>query len=93
MAAVKAKKVSDIILCGMEAHVCILQTCLDMLAQGFNMFPVADAISSRTQANCQLGLERMRDSGATLVSTEMVLFELLERAGTDEFKKILALVK
>lgn len=64
-----------------------------MLEDGFRVFAVADAISSRAEGNYQLGLERMRDAGAIIVSTEMVLFELLERAGTDEFKQILALVK
>jgi hypothetical protein len=54
---------------------------------------VADAASSRTPENHQAGLDRMREAGAVIVSTEMILFELLERAGTDEFKQILALVK
>jgi len=54
---------------------------------------VADATSSRTPENHRIGLERMRDAGAQVVSTEMVLFELLERAGTDEFKQILRWVK
>jgi nicotinamidase-related amidase len=93
VAALKARKISDVILCGMEAHVCILQTCLDMLEKGFRVFAAADAISPRTQGNYKLGLERMRDAGGVIVSTEMVLFELLEKAGTAEFKKILALVK
>jgi isochorismate hydrolase len=70
-----------------------MQTCLDLLVASFRVFVVADAISSRTQSNYQLGLERMRDAGAVMVSTEMVLLELLEKAGTDEFKQILALVK
>lgn len=89
----KKKKISEVILCGMEAHVCIMQTCLDLLVASFRVFVVADAISSRTQSNYQLGLERMRDAGAVMVSTEMVLLELLEKAGTDEFKQILAQVK
>ena len=90
---IKSKKVSDIILCGMESHVCILQTCLDLLAMRYRVFVVADAISSRTQRNYQLGLERMRDAGAVMVSAEMVLLELLEKAGTEEFRQILSLVK
>jgi len=91
MASLKGKK--DIILCGMEAHVCILQTCLDLLDQGFNVFVVADAVSSRTEGNYHAGIERMRDSGAVIASTEMVLFELLGEAGTKEFKEVLALVR
>jgi nicotinamidase-related amidase len=91
--ALKQKKVSQAILCGIEAHVCVSQTCLDLLDEGFRVFVVADAISSRTPENYQIGLDRMRAAGAVIVSTEMVLFELLEQAGTAEFKQILALVK
>jgi nicotinamidase-related amidase len=91
--ALKAKNVPSVVICGIEAHVCVLQTCLDLLEDGFNVFVVADAISSRTAENRQLALERMRDAGATIVSTEMVLFELLEKAGTAEFKKIITLIK
>jgi nicotinamidase-related amidase len=93
IALLKRKRVSDIILCGMEAHVCILQTCLDLLAMRFRVFVAADAVSSRSPGNYHVGLERMRDAGAVIVSAEMILFELLEKAGTDEFKQILALVK
>ena len=91
--SLRAKGVRDVILCGIEAHVCVCQTCLDLLGEGFTPFVVADAISSRTLANHQAGMHRMCDAGAVLVSTEMILFELLERAGTDEFKQILELVK
>ncbi len=92
-AALKARKVTEAVLCGIEAHVCVSQTCLDLLDQGSRVFVVADAVSSRTPENRRLGLDRMRDAGAVIVSTELVLFELLERAGTAEFKQILALVK
>ena len=91
--ALQAKGLTDIILCGIEAHVCVCQTCLDLLDRGFRPFVVADAVSSRTPENHRRGVERMRDAGAAIVSTEMVLFELLERAGTEEFKQILPLVK
>jgi nicotinamidase-related amidase len=93
LAALTAKEISDVVVCGIEAHVCVTQTCLDLLDSGYRVFVAADAVSSRTAENRRIGLERMRDAGATLVSTEMVLFELLERAGTEEFKRILALVK
>lgn len=89
----QAKGVQDVILCGIEAHVCVCQTCLSLLDAGFRPFVIADAISSRTPDNHRLGVERMRDAGAVIVSTEMILFELLERAGTDEFKRILTMVK
>lgn len=84
---------TDVILCGIEAHVCVLQTALDLLDRGFRAFVVADAVSSRSPANLTVALERLRESGAGIVSTEMILFELLDRAGTGEFKQILPLVK
>jgi nicotinamidase-related amidase len=92
-AALKAKAVSNAILCGIEAHVCVSQTCLDLLDQGIRVFVAADAVSSRTAENYRLGVERMRAAGAVIASTEMVLFELLEKAGTAEFRQILELVK
>ena len=91
--ALKHKMVSEAILCGIEAHVCVSQTCLDLLDKGFRVFVAADAVSARTPENYRIGLDRMRAAGAVIVSTEMVLFELLEQAGTAEFKQILALVK
>jgi nicotinamidase-related amidase len=92
-AALKARAVSDAIICGLETHVCVSQSCLDLLDEGFRVFVVADAVSSRTVENHRIGLDRMRQAGAVIVSTEMVIFELLERAGTSEFKEILALIK
>jgi nicotinamidase-related amidase len=91
--ALKARDREDIILCGIEAHVCVCQTCLDLVDHGFRVFVAADAISSRTAENHRLAIERMAAAGAVMVSTEMILFELLGRAGTDEFKQILPLVK
>lgn len=91
--SLRATGATDVILCGIEAHVCVCQSCLDLLDAGFRVFVVADAISSRTPENRQVALDRMRAAGAVIASTEMVLFELLERAGTDEFKQILPLVK
>jgi nicotinamidase-related amidase len=92
-AALKAARASDAILCGIEAHVCVTQTCLDLLDEGLRVFLAADAVSSRTAENYRLGVERMRAAGAVIASTEMVLFELLEKAGTAEFRRILDLVK
>ena len=93
IAALEARSVRDVVLCGIEAHVCVTQTCLDLLARGFRVFVAADAISSRTPENHRMGVERMRDAGAVIASTEMMIFELLGRAGTDEFKQVLPLVK
>ncbi len=91
--SIRARGVTDLVVCGIEAHVCVCQTCLDLLQQGFRTFVVGDAISSRTPDNHRLAIDRLHDAGVTIVSTEMVLFELLERAGTEEFKQVLALVK
>jgi len=93
MDGLRAAKVRNVILCGIESHVCVCQTCLDLRAAGFQAVAAADAISSRTAANWEAGLERMRAADAVLVSTEMILFELLESAGAAEFKQVLALVK
>ncbi len=91
--ALTSRNIADVILCGMETHVCVLQTTLDLIEKGYAVFVVADAISSRTKDDHQLGLTRMHDAGAVIVSTEMVLFELLGKAGTTEFKQVLELVK
>ncbi len=89
----QAKGVSQVLLCGIETHVCVCQSALDLLDQAFRVFVVADAVASRAPENHHLGLERTRDAGAILVSTEMALFELLGAAGTEEFKQVLSLVK
>jgi len=91
--SLKDKKIIDVLLCGMEAHICILQTCLDLLDAGFTVFVVADAISAREPKNTELAMKRMHDSGAVIVSTEMVLFELLGHSRAEEFKQVQALVK
>jgi nicotinamidase-related amidase len=93
VAALKARQISQVLLCGIETHVCVCQTCVDLLDDGFSVFVVADAVSSRTSDNNRLGLDRMRDSGAVIVSVEMALLELLGAAGTAEFKQILGLIK
>ncbi|MFD1007027.1 MULTISPECIES: hydrolase [Oceanisphaera] len=79
---------SQVIVCGMETHVCVLQTVLELVKAGKEVFVVADAVGSRTEQNRQLGLDRMRDAGAHIVSREMVVFELLQQAGTEQFKTI-----
>jgi len=93
MAALREKEISSALLCGIEAHVCVTQTCLDLLEQGIGVFVAADAVSSRTPENWRLGLDRMRQAGAVIVSTEMALFEWLGQAGTEEFRQILPLVR
>ena len=84
---------SQVILTGTEAHVCVLQTAFGLLGAGFEVHLVADAVSSRTASNRHLAVERMRAAGISIVSTEMVLFEWLHQAGTDEFRSLLPLIK
>jgi nicotinamidase-related amidase len=82
-----------VILAGIEAHVCVMQTAADLAAAGFGVFAVADAMASRAPSSHALALDRMRDNGVAVVNTEMVVFELLGRAGTAEFKALSALVR
>jgi nicotinamidase-related amidase len=82
-----------LIICGVESHICVLKTTLDALQQGFEVHVVADAVSSRTAENKHLAVERMRQAGAFIVSVEMILFMMLNEAGTDEFKAISRLIK
>ena len=81
------------ILCGMETHVCVLQTALDLLQQGQRVYIAADACSSRTEFNWRTGLDVMRQAGAVIGSTEMFAFGLLGAGGTESFKRISKLVK
>ncbi len=81
------------VVCGIETHVCVSQTVHDLLARGLEVHVAADAVSSRTPENRELGLAKMERAGAVLTSTETALFELLGRAGTPEFKAVQELVK
>ena len=83
----------SVLLCGIETHVCVYQTAQDLLENGYEVHLVTDAVSSRTPANKQLGIQKIASLGGTLTGTEMSLFELLRISGTDEFKAISKLVK
>ena len=82
-----------IIICGIEAHVCVLQTVVDLLAAGYTAVVVEDCISSRNPEDKRVAVERMRTEGAVITTCESILFELARVAGTDEFKAISRLVK
>ena len=82
-----------VIVVGIEAHVCVLQTVRGLLADGYQVFVVADAICSRTEQNYKTALDLMRDMGAVVTGTEIVCFDLLKEAGTPLFKKISKLIK
>ena len=83
----------QVILCGIETHICVYQTARDLLATGFEVCVVIDAVSSRDPANKALALHRMENEGVTMTGTEMLLFELLGDAKTPQFKSILQIVK
>lgn len=83
----------QILVTGIEAHICVYQTAVDLLAQGYEVQLVTDAVSSRSAANRHLGIERIKEAGATLTSTEMALFELLRVAQGPQFKAITKIVK
>ncbi|MSO42603.1 MAG: isochorismatase family protein [Solirubrobacterales bacterium] len=80
------------IVCGVEAHVCVNQTALDLLASGAEVHVVEDAVASRFPDSKRIGLAKMERAGAVLTSVETALFELLGRAGTDEFKEVQKLI-
>ena len=83
----------QVILCGIETHVCVYQTAMDLLASGYEVYVVVDAVSSRDPANKALALRRMESEGVKLTGTEMVLFELLGDAKNPAFKSVLNIVK
>lgn len=80
------------VVCGIEAHVCVSQTVLDLLDSGVEVHVPADAVGSRHRIDYERGLERLERAGATVGTVESVLFELLERAGTPEFKAVQRLI-
>lgn len=83
----------QILITGIETHICVYQTAIDLLSSGYEVQIVTDCVSSRTLENRDLALSRMNLEGAILTSTEMVLFELLKTAKDDKFKAISAIVK
>ena len=84
---------NTLLLCGMEAHICVMQTALGALSQGLNVHVAADAVSSRAELNWKLGLNRMQAAGAVISSTEMMIYELLGKSGTPAFKGMLQHLK
>jgi nicotinamidase-related amidase len=85
--------VHKILVCGIEAHVCVQQTVLDLLAEGWHVYVAADAVGSRFEVDYRVALARMDSAGTTLTTTEAALFEWCEIAGTPEFKQISRLVR
>jgi len=86
-------KAKTLVIAGIETHICVAQTAIEGLDSGYRVYVVSDAVSSRSLDDRNMGLERMRQRGVTIGSTEMLIYELLEKAGTPEFKETLKLVK
>lgn len=83
----------QLLLAGIEAHVCVLMSALDLLAEGYAVHIVADAVTSRTQANWRLAMAQLRQAGAVVTTTETVLFQLLRQADTDDFRELARLIR
>jgi len=93
MQALRAAGRRQVLLAGIEGHVCVYQTAVDLLAAGYEVHVVADAVSSRTFANRHLALAKMKDAGAEITSVEMALFEMLRVAEGEKFRQIIRIVK
>ena len=84
---------NTVLLCGMEAHICVTQTALGALNDGYLVHVASDAIGARSEWNWRIGLDRMRTAGAVISSTEMMMYELLRCSGTPQFKELLPYIK
>ena len=84
---------NTVLLCGMEAHICVMQTALGALGDGYLVHVASDAVGSRAEWNWKIGLERIKAAGAVISSTEMMMYELLRCSGTAEFKEMLKYLK
>ena len=91
--SIKGSELKQIVVCGIETHVCVQQTVMDLLANGFQVNLAADAVSSRKQFDYEIALKRMQTLGAEITTTESILFEVLSVCGTPEFKEISKIVK
>ena len=84
---------NTLLLCGMESHICVTQTALAALREGYLVHIASDAVSSRTEWNWKIGLDRMRDAGAVISSTEMMIYELMRSSSSPAFKEMLPYLK
>jgi nicotinamidase-related amidase len=84
---------NTVLLCGMESHICVTQTALGALREGYIVHVASDAVSSRSEWNWKIGLERMRSAGAVISSAEMIVYELLRSSGAPAFKQMLPYLK
>lgn len=93
MSRLKATHRRQVVLCGIETHVCVYQTARDLMEEGYQVAVAADAVSSRQVSSRNLGLAYMRDIGVQVMTTEMVLFEMLKIARTEDFKAVADILK
>ena len=93
MERIDGLKAQTAVLCGIESHVCVFQTAMDLIQHGLSVHVAEDAVSSRTDENKQIGLRRMAKEGAVITSTEMLLFELLRDAKHPKFRELAKLIK
>jgi len=89
----EAAALKNIILMGVETHICIFQTCVSLLKKGCTVHIPHHAVDSRTEDNWQVGLSLMRAAGAVITSAETIIFQMMERAGSAEFKEMMKVVK
>lgn len=93
MEQLQLKQRKSAIVIGIEAHICVYQTVIDLIAEGYQVTVVSDAISARTEANKHIAINKMQRAGAQISSTEMLLFELQRTASGNRFKALLDLIK
>jgi nicotinamidase-related amidase len=93
LSALTTRRIKQVIICGIEAHICVLQTSLDLLTEGFEVFLLTDCITSRRPDNKQAAFARLTQAGAIPASLEMALFEMMRTADAPQFKAIQALIK
>ena len=91
--ALKKHDVTQLVLCGIESHVCVLKTAIDAIRAGYEVHVAYDAISSRNIADWEIAKNRFVQSGAYVTTAESIIFQLMEFAGTEEFRKIMDIVK
>ncbi len=93
MEQLKSNDIINIILTGIESHICVFQTCVSLIEKGYIVHVPRDAVDSRTEENWLTALNLMEKAGAVITSTETIIFQILKRAGTNEFKEMLKLIK
>lgn len=89
----RVRGTKGVVLTGIETHVCVLLTALDLMEAGYRVYVPADAVCSRTRENYEIALGQLRDAGVVITSTETLLFQLLRRSDTDDFRALLGLIK